>query len=260
MSVTAVARQAPSAERPAFAPPSLARLIAVEVRKTVDTRAGFWLALVVVALTLVAVALRALLGPAHDHRFQDMLAIAVQPSSVLLPIIGLLLVTSEWSQRTGLTTFTLVPRRSRVVVAKLAACVVLSVVALLVCLLLSAVGTVVAAPGVDGSWSIPAGLLGQIAFVLATGMIGGAAFGAVLLASAPAIVAYFALPIAWSAIGVIPGLEGPAKWLDGARSMSSMTDRLLSATEWGRVGTTLALWLVLPVVVGLWRIARSEIN
>jgi ABC-2 type transport system permease protein len=260
MSAVAAAREAPSAEPPVFTPPSLARLTAVELRKTVDTRAGFWLALAVVGLTLVLVALRSLLGDAHDHRFQDVLSVAVQPSSILLPIIGILLVSSEWSQRTGLTTFTLIPRRSRVLAAKLAACAALSVAALLVCLLLSALGTAVAAPGVDGTWSVPAGILGQNAVYLATSMIGGAAVGAVLLASAPAIVVYFVLPIAWSAVGTIPALEGAAKWLDGSRSMGSMTEELLSATEWARVGTTLAVWMLLPVLIGLWRIERSEIS
>jgi hypothetical protein len=32
------------------------------------------------------------------------------PMSVILPIIAVLSVTAEWSQRSGLATFTLVPR------------------------------------------------------------------------------------------------------------------------------------------------------
>ena len=40
------------------------------------------------------------------------------PMSVILPIIAVLSVTAEWTQRSGLTTFTLVPHRGRVVLAK----------------------------------------------------------------------------------------------------------------------------------------------
>ena len=40
------------------------------------------------------------------------------PMTVILPIIAILAITGEWSQRTGLTTFTLVPHRSRVIAAK----------------------------------------------------------------------------------------------------------------------------------------------
>ena len=37
---------------------------------------------------------------------------------IILPLIAILAVTSEWSQRTGLTTFTLVPHRGRIIAAK----------------------------------------------------------------------------------------------------------------------------------------------
>ncbi len=52
------------------------------------------------------------------------------------------------------------------------------------------------------------------------GMISGIAFGALLLASAPAIVLYFVLPITWGPLGSIPALEGAARWLDGGRFLA----------------------------------------
>jgi len=48
--------------------------------------------------------------------------------------VGILLVTSEWSQRASLITFTLVPHRSRVLAAKLLAGVSLAVIGFQVCL------------------------------------------------------------------------------------------------------------------------------
>jgi len=39
-----------------------------------------------------------------------------------------------------------------------------------------------------------------------------------------------------------------------------MTEDALSAIEWARVGTTLALWVLLPAVIGVWRIRRSEVS
>jgi ABC-2 type transport system permease protein len=101
--------------------PGLGRLTRVELRKMIDTRAGFWLLLTVAALTVLAVFLLILVGDASDHDLRDMLSVAVAPSSVLLPVVGILLVSSEWSQRTALITFTLVPQRPRVLGAKLAA-------------------------------------------------------------------------------------------------------------------------------------------
>src|SRR4029453_8334514 len=101
--------------------PGLGRLIAVELRKMVNTRAGFWLQLAPVAINVVAVVPRLLVGDAADHTFQSVLDLGLQPAAILLPVLGILLVTSEWSQRTGMITFALVPVRSRVLGAKLIA-------------------------------------------------------------------------------------------------------------------------------------------
>ena len=40
------------------------------------------------------------------------------PQGFLLPVMGILLVTQEWTQRTGMVTFTLEPHRGKVIAAK----------------------------------------------------------------------------------------------------------------------------------------------
>jgi ABC-2 type transport system permease protein len=240
--------------------PSLGRLTAVELRKMTDTRAGMWLQIAVAAATLVVVVLTCVLGHAQDHTLRNILANAVQPASILLPVVGILLVTSEFSQRTALITFTHVPQRSRVLAAKLAASIVLSLIALALCLGVSVLATAIADPGLEHTWSLPAGLFGQVAIYLTTAMVGGVAFGAALLSSAPAIVLSYVLPISWSAIGSIHAVEPAARWLDGSRSLSPLTEHLMHGTEWARAGTTLAVWMVLPLAIGLWRILRAEIR
>jgi hypothetical protein len=52
-------------------------------------------------------------------RFVDFTNIAAHMTSFLLPILAIMLVIGEWSQRSAPITFTLGPRRSRVVLAKL---------------------------------------------------------------------------------------------------------------------------------------------
>ncbi|HEX5898419.1 MAG TPA: hypothetical protein VFY32_03385 [Solirubrobacteraceae bacterium] len=246
--------------RGADARPGLARLTAVELRKMTDTRAGFWLQLAVVVLTFVVVAVTVLFAEPKDQTLRVMLSIAVAPASVLLPIVGILLVSSEWSQRTAMITFALVPRRPRVLAAKVLASIVLSLIALALSLAVAAAGTALAAPGLDDTWSLSAALLGQNVVSLATGMIGGVALGAALLASAPAIVLSFVLPIAWAIVGRLAGLDAVARWLDATYSLAPLTEHAMSAMEWARAGTTLALWMVLPLLIGLWRITRGEIR
>src|SRR5690606_37538154 len=103
--------------------PSLARLVAVELRKSVDTRAGRWLLVVIGLLGVAAVSLLLVSGERADVTLGSVLVIAQLPVALLLPVLGLLLVTSEFSQRSALTTFTLVPHRGRVIGAKLVAVV-----------------------------------------------------------------------------------------------------------------------------------------
>jgi ABC-2 type transport system permease protein len=158
------------------------------------------------------------------------------------------------------TTFALVPRRGDVIAAKLLASVVLSLVALGLSVVVAVVGTAIAAPGLDHTWALPVGLLGQHVVSLGTGMISGVALGAALLASAPAIVCSFALSLAWALVGRLAGLETVVHWLDPPSSLAPMTEHLMDATEWAHAGTTLALWTVLPLVIGLWRIQRGKIR
>ena len=236
--------------------PSFARLTLVELRKMVNTRAGFWLQLFVAVITLAAVVLVCIFGETEDFIFSDMFSLAIAPASILLPIIGILLVSSEWSQRTALITFTLVPKRMRVMRAKVAAGLALGVVVIALALIIAVVATAI----VGGIWTMGPGLFGQICLLCLTAMVTGIAFGAAFLSSAPAIVLSFALPIAWAAIGSIHFLNDAADWLDTTRTTTPLTEHLLSGEEWAQLGTSMALWLVLPLAIGCWRIARGEIR
>jgi ABC-2 type transport system permease protein len=239
--------------------PGLGRLVAVELRKMVNTRAGFWLQVATVAITVVAVIVRSVAGDAADHTFAAVLNVAVKPAAVLLPVAGILLVTSEWSQRTGMITFALVPVRSRVLGAKLIASLALAVGMLVMAVGVVAAGVLVASPGVDGTWSDVAPLIAQSAVYLTAGMLTGVAFGAILLASAPAIVALFALPIAWTAVASLSFFADAALWLDTRLALGPMPQEVLSTTQWAHAGTALALWMLLPLLIGIWRITRREV-
>jgi hypothetical protein len=147
-----------------------------------------------------------------------------------------------------------------VLLAKLLAGTLLAVAAFVLCIAVAAVATAIMAPAVAGTWSLSGGLMFQNLFVLTTSMATGIGFGAMLLASAPAIVLYFVLPLTWSVLGTLSALAGVAEWLDGSLSLDPLTSELLSGTQWARVGTTLALWMVLPLVIGWWRFRREEVG
>ena len=166
------ATESPSAPPPTGADrrPGAGRLTAVELRKMVDTRAGFWLPLGIGALTVVTAIVLMLTEPAHAHTFHHTLYVTPATAArCLLPVMGVLLVTSEWSQRTALTTFTLVPNRARVLGAKLAACLVVSVAALVVALAVSALAEAVSPGSGADAWSLAPAMIPQAFLYLATG-------------------------------------------------------------------------------------------
>ena len=259
MSTTTLTAPTPADTAGVHARPGLGRLVAVELRKMIDTRAGFWLQVATVAITIVAVIVACVVGGAADHTFASVLTVGALPAAALLPVAGILLVTSEWSQRTGMITFALVPVRSRVLGAKLIASVVLAIAMLAVSVGIIAAGVLVASPGVDGTWSDAGTLIAQSAVYLTSGMLVGVAFGMVVLASAPAIVALFTLPTAWGAVASLSLFADVAPWLDPGRALDPLLREVVSTTQWARAGTALALWMVLPLLIGTWRITRREV-
>lgn len=236
------------------------RLVGVEIRKSVDTRSGFWLMAAVVAITAVTVVVSAFQADAGDAAFHDVLTNAIQPAAIFLPIIGILLVASEWGQRTALQTFTLVPNRLRVLGAKLGAALVLAIGSYVVAVVLSAVAVAAVSPGGSEVWTLPVEVLAQDLLYVVAWVCIGVAFGAALLMTAPAIVLYFALPTAIMALASLKPLEDVGAWVDPNDAMNPLYDGTLNGTEWGRIGTSLALWLLLPALIGMRRVKRAEIS
>src|SRR3954452_22362380 len=77
--------------------PGLARLTRVELRKMYDTRAGFWLLFSGVLLCVATALITVLSGSDDTHNLSTTFNTSAQAINVLVPIVGILLVTSEWS-------------------------------------------------------------------------------------------------------------------------------------------------------------------
>ncbi|MFD6562678.1 ABC transporter permease [Micromonospora profundi] len=242
--------------------PSLLRLTTVELRKLVDTRAGRWL-LVTIGLVVVAiVTLLLIYAEDAEQTFVTFFVPSLLPVSLLLPVLGILSITSEWSQRTALTTYALVPRRQRVVAAKLIAVVLAALASLLISLAVAAVGTLVAsATGGAGTWDIDGSLILHAGIVQVASVLMGAAFGLLLLNPPLAIVGYLLLPTIWTVLGeVVRPLSRPADWLDTSRTMEPLFTSHVTGGQWARLAVSLLAWLVLPLVVGLIRTLRREVS
>ena len=116
------------------------RLARVEIRKMVDTRSGFWLLLCTALLLVITTGITLLVVGLNDNVEPGATVISqilTIPLSLLLPVFAIQTVTSEWSARTALVSFTLEASRGRVLLAKLVAVVALAVAAMLLALVLA---------------------------------------------------------------------------------------------------------------------------
>src|SRR5918911_4044890 len=156
--MTAIAAGRAGIPRPTVQPIPLTRIIAVELRKMFDTRSGFWL-IASIAITSVLATGGVILWASDGNLTYSTFATAIRfPVVIILPLIAILAVTSEWSQRTGLTTFTLVPHRSRVITAKAISSVGIAIAAMVLAFAVGAVGNLVGAAirGPTPVWDVSA--------------------------------------------------------------------------------------------------------
>ncbi len=246
-----------------FAAPSLGRLVLVELRKMVNTRSGRWLLIAAVGIAVVIAVVRGLTGAESGRTLQGTFELVIFPFGVLLPVIGILTATSEWSQRTALTTFALVPRRMRIGGAKLLAAMLLALAALVVCLLTAALGNLVATTigGVEGSWSISGSQILQGFVASELNLLMGVGFGLLLMSPAFAIVAFFALPTVFGIVGeLVTGLKDVWAWIDINQAMAPLMESDASGDDWAKLAVASTIWIVIPLVLGLIRTNRREVK
>jgi ABC-2 type transport system permease protein len=81
----------------------MSRLAKVEFRKALDTRAGRWFVISILALVVVVMVIYGLAANEGEKDFQDFVGIGGFVLGYFLPIIIIMLVTSEASQRNGLS-------------------------------------------------------------------------------------------------------------------------------------------------------------
>jgi ABC-2 type transport system permease protein len=243
------------------------RLAKVEFRKALDTRAGRWFVISILALVVVVEVIYAFAANDESKNFQDFVQISGFVLGYFIPIIIIMLVTSEASQRNGLVTFTLEPKRSRVVVAKFIAGLALGAVVLVLAFALAVLGTLFGiVTGGSPEWSLDGNLMFN-GFVLANliGIFIGFAIAMLIMNTAGAIVAYFVYSLILpTAIGILSalsdGFEKIAPWIEFNTAQTPLFsgDYTPTGEEWAQIATSGTIWLIIPLAFGIWRLLRIE--
>ena len=262
--MTAIAVQERHVDRRAPRPPAV---LSVELRKMFDTRSGFWLMASIGIAALLATAAVVIFAPDDELTFSTFATAFGIPMTVILPIVAILAVTSEWSQRSGLTTFTLVPHRGRVIAAKALVSVVVGVVGVLLALAIGAVGNVVgsAIAGVDTVWDVTLVDLLNITLANTLGLLVGFMLGVLIRSSAGAIVAYFVYSFVLPTLAMLLAssqqwFKDLQPWVDFNFAQTALFEGSLSTEQWAQLGVTSVAWLLVPTAIGVWLVMRSEVK
>lgn len=243
------------------------RIVAVELRKMFDTRSGFWLMTGIVVAAVLATTAVILFAPDSELTYATFATAIGFPMAVILPIVAILSVTGEWSQRSGLTTFALVPNRARVIAAKAVSAVTVGVVSIPLAFAIGAVGNLVgtAITGTEVVWnvSVADGLYIVVGNVL--GLLVGFMLGVLIRNSAGAIVAYFVyslvLPTLWGFLATTQEwFRELQPWVDIVYATDPLFEGGPVGEQWAHLGTAVTLWLVLPLAVGFVLVTRSEVK
>ena len=257
---------APAARR-VVRPIPTSRLARVELRKMFDTRAGFWLMASVGIVSVLATAAVILWAPDEAITLETFSTAIGMPLSVVLPIIAILSITSEYTQRTGLTTYTLVPWRGRVITAKVLVTVAIGVVSMFLALAVGAVGNLLgsAITGLDPVWDISVTTFSYIVLANILGMLIGFMLGVLLRSSPAAIVAYFVyslvLPVAFGTLAAFQEwFRDLQPWVDVNFAITRLFEGSLTAENWQQLGVTTLVWLWIPLALGLRAVLRAEVK
>ena len=176
-------------------------------------------------------------------------------------------MTSEWSQRSGLTTFTLVPHRGRVIWAKAISAIGVGIVSILLAFSIGAVGNVVgtAITGTDLVWDLGWENLMYITFANVLGLMMGFMLGVLIRNSAGAIVAYFVYAFVLPTLSML--LAGGQQWfrdlqpwVDFNYAQTALFNGTLTGEQWAQLGVTGVIWLLVPLTAGVWMVLRSEVK
>ena len=253
------------------------RLVSAEFRKMLNTRSGFWLLAITFGMLALVMGVILLVVALVDNASLTASLVSegmILPLSLLVPVLAIMTVTTEWSQRTHLVTFTLEPHRGRVVAAKLAVVALLGVATIIAAVGFGSLTNVLygVITGNEVIWDLDVETLawtaGQQAlwFLMAFGL-------AMLLLNTPGAVAIFYFfgllapmmvysplyAIFETARNIIPWIDltyASMPFIGGNGGMLMATE--VGATEWAQLASAVGIWVVAPIVFGTWRVMRSE--
>jgi ABC-2 type transport system permease protein len=235
------------------------RLVNAELIKIRTTQVWFWLLLAAIALSALVVIGAFASGDVHNGSDVAHVFAAAASAYIVLFVLGVLGVTTEFRYKTITSTVLVTPSRWTLITAKLIAYAILGALYALVCLVIQLAVAIpwIAVNGTDIDWGssgIPRALWGVFVVLALFGIV-GLGIGALLKNQIVAVtVGVIFLLILQGIISVIPGLRVIYPYLPGGAvdailpTGNSVPHVDILSTAGGVV--VLLLWAFIPALIG----------
>jgi ABC-2 type transport system permease protein len=255
------------ASAPAIPTIPLSRITTTEIRKMLDTRSGFWLMASIGILAFITTSAVILWAAREELTYSTFVAAINVPMTLVIPMVAILSVTGEWSQRSGLTTFTLIPHRSRVITAKALSSLGVALFTLPLAFGVGALGNLVgtAIAGVEPVWDLSVVDLAQIVLANVLSLMVGFMLGVVIQSSAGALVGYLIYQFVLPSLAILLAMSQDwfhdlQPWVDFNYGQGLLLEGALTSQQWVQLAATGAIWLVVPLAIGLFSVVRAEVK
>jgi ABC-2 type transport system permease protein len=267
--MTAIAASNAQTTAPRIQRIPLTRITQVELRKMLDTRSGFWLLASIAITAVLATGAVILWAPNNELTYSTFVSAIGFPMAVLLPLVAILSVTGEWSQRSGLTTFTLIPHRHRIITAKAISSVLVGAVSVLLAFAVGALGNLLNAALTSATlvWDVSLTEFSYFLLGSVLGLLIGFMLGILIRASSGAIAAYFVYSFLLPTIFLVLAtnqswFKDLQPWIDVTFAQGPLFafDGALTGEQWANIAVTGLIWMVIPLAVGLGFVTRAEVK
>jgi hypothetical protein len=160
-----------------------------------------------------------------------------------------------------------VPHRNRVVLAKTLASVTVGIAAMLFAMVVGVIGNLIgtAIVGTDLVWDVSYAHAANIVLGSLLCLLTGTMLGILFRSSSVALVAYFVITLLVPMLfGLLASRQARFRdvhpWVNLNNGEAALFDGTLTGGQWAHLAVTVTTWLVLPAIVGIWLVTKSEVK
>lgn len=238
----------------------LSSIVKAEARKATDTQVAKTIIVTTAFLTL-AMFIASILRFENNSSWTDPFVAISSPASTLLAIIFILLICEEWTRGTALVTYTFVPQRNKVILAKLIILFVFFLGTIIALYTFSAIASIIAS-GIHSYsifWSEPIYSVVLLALPLLVNMLFGFSMAMATQETTIALGLYFVLPPITVIASQLPVIGSYSKWFSLEHS-SSLFIAGATGVSAAHYICSILIWIVVPCIIGIFRNKKRDLD